>query len=211
MHSIIHLPQCVADLGPVWAYSCFPFEDANGTLLELFHGTQNVEMQIISGINKVQSKPSLLSSVTGSKYKDFVERLQPNTRQWKRVSESKSILTSVRFGKGCDITLSQAVYSKLVSAIGFPPLNELSYTIICLNSSVLYSSTYSRVYMRKSTLSNTMTWRVRNINLDAVVTFSWLEKVAVKNYASVNLQYRTCGSKEVNCRRTLPGYSSATH
>ena len=148
MHSLIHLPQCVADLGPLWVYSCFPFEDANGTLLELFHGTQNVEMQIISSINIVQSMPNLLSSVTGSKYKDFVERLQPNTRQWKGVSES--ILTSVPLGKGCDITLSQAVYAKLVSEIGFPPLNVLSYKRIRLNGSVLYSSTYSRVFMRNT-------------------------------------------------------------
>ena len=83
MHSLIHLPQCVADLGSLRVYSCFSFEDANGTLLELFRGAQNVEMQIISRINIAQSMQSLLSSVTGSKYKDFVERRQPNTRQWK--------------------------------------------------------------------------------------------------------------------------------
>ena len=114
MHSLIHLPQCVADLGPLWVYSCLLFEDANGTLLELFNGTQNVEMQIKSSINIVQSMPSLLSSVTGSKYKDFVERLQPNTRKWKGVSESIFKQYST-----CDITLSQAVYSKLVSEMDF--------------------------------------------------------------------------------------------
>ena len=91
-------------------------------------------------------------------------------------------ITSVPLGKGCDITLSQAVYSKLVSEIGLPPLNVLSYKRICLNGLMLYSATFSRVYMRNITVTqlNTMTWRVRTITLDAFDIFIWLENVAVK-------------------------------
>ena len=45
------------------------------------------------------------------------------------------MLTCVPLGKGSDITMSQAFYSKLVSEIGFPPLNVLSYKRIRLNGS----------------------------------------------------------------------------
>ena len=36
----------VQNLGPLWAHSCFPFESANGDILQLFHGSQGVEKQV---------------------------------------------------------------------------------------------------------------------------------------------------------------------
>jgi hypothetical protein len=47
MRGLLHLPQCVRDMGPLWITSCFSFESANGDLRNLFHGTQNVECQIV--------------------------------------------------------------------------------------------------------------------------------------------------------------------
>ena len=46
VHSLLHLPQVVQNLGPLWAHSCFPYEDANGELLTLFHGSHAVEKQV---------------------------------------------------------------------------------------------------------------------------------------------------------------------
>lgn len=34
-----HLSSYVRKLGPLWAWSCFPFEDMNGSLLEQVHGS----------------------------------------------------------------------------------------------------------------------------------------------------------------------------
>ena len=62
-HSLLHLPKCVKDLGPLWAYSCFAFESLNGQLLKLFHGTQAVEMQIVAAINSHQLLPNLLDQL----------------------------------------------------------------------------------------------------------------------------------------------------
>lgn len=42
-----HLLWYVQLWGPIWAWSCFPFEDANATLLQSTHGTGNVTMQIM--------------------------------------------------------------------------------------------------------------------------------------------------------------------
>lgn len=47
IHILLHLPEVVEDLGPLWAHSCFPFETANGELLKLFHGSQSVDKQVI--------------------------------------------------------------------------------------------------------------------------------------------------------------------
>ena len=50
VHSLLHLADGVRNLGPLWTHSCFPFESYNGNLLKLFHGTQNVELQIVSAV-----------------------------------------------------------------------------------------------------------------------------------------------------------------
>ena len=46
IHNLLHLPDVVRNLGPLWSNSCFPFEAANGELLKLFHGSQSVEKQV---------------------------------------------------------------------------------------------------------------------------------------------------------------------
>ena len=46
MHSLLHLPEAVKNLGPLWVHSCFAFEAANGELLKFFHGSQSVEKQV---------------------------------------------------------------------------------------------------------------------------------------------------------------------
>ena len=40
IHQLLHLVECVRHLGPLWAHSCFPFEDLNGRLKKMFHGTR---------------------------------------------------------------------------------------------------------------------------------------------------------------------------
>ena len=46
VHQLLHLRDCVEDLGPLWSHSCFFFEDLNGDFRDLFHGTQNIDGQV---------------------------------------------------------------------------------------------------------------------------------------------------------------------
>lgn len=48
IHLLLHLPATVKAWGPLWANSCFMFEDSIGKLKMLHHGTKAVPMQIIS-------------------------------------------------------------------------------------------------------------------------------------------------------------------
>lgn len=43
----IHLTSYVAQWGPLWAWSCFSFEDANSMILQAVHGTGDVTKQVI--------------------------------------------------------------------------------------------------------------------------------------------------------------------
>ncbi|CAG5084112.1 Protein of unknown function [Cotesia congregata] len=42
-HLLIHLPDSVRTLGPLWAHTCYESEDLNGQLLKLFHGTWHID------------------------------------------------------------------------------------------------------------------------------------------------------------------------
>lgn len=50
VHSLIHLPQTVKNFGPLWAYSCFGFENMNGHLKKHTHGTTNVLPQLVRNL-----------------------------------------------------------------------------------------------------------------------------------------------------------------
>ena len=38
VHPLKHIPDRVRNWGPLWKYSCFPFESCNGHLKRYFHG-----------------------------------------------------------------------------------------------------------------------------------------------------------------------------
>lgn len=46
MHYILHFAEAVRQLGPMWANTCFEFENANGDLKALFHGTRKIDIQV---------------------------------------------------------------------------------------------------------------------------------------------------------------------
>jgi hypothetical protein len=62
MHLLLHFPQCVRNWGPVWAYSLFQFEDANGRLTQKISGTRQVGMQIAKKICVLEKVLAISSS-----------------------------------------------------------------------------------------------------------------------------------------------------
>ena len=148
MHSLLHLPKCVEELGPLWVYSCFPFEDMNGVLLDLFHGTQNVDIQIMYSINIIQNMPKMLACIENSKHMDFANRLRHKNPQ-KKLTLVKSV-DSYPLGKNFDMNITPEIYAKLLAEIGYRPTNVYFYKRISLRGATLHSSMYSRVQVRDS-------------------------------------------------------------
>ena len=60
VHCFVHLLSRIENLGPLWASSCFCYEDYNGDHRKFFHGTQNVEFQISFAICFQQKIPELI-------------------------------------------------------------------------------------------------------------------------------------------------------
>lgn len=79
VHLLLHLPDAVKELGPLWVYSCFHFEGQNGILKNLIHGTQKVDIQLISSYSYLRNLPIATDSLTSTpetfKHLYFKQRL----------------------------------------------------------------------------------------------------------------------------------------
>lgn len=81
-HSLLQMPEDVRNLGPLWTHSTFPFENLNGELLKLFHGTQNIVFQIVSAVNINRAIPTLTKAlVEGSGAQRFYKNWTWHTSQ----------------------------------------------------------------------------------------------------------------------------------
>lgn len=52
VHQLLHLAENVRQFGPLRTTSCFPFEDLNGKLKKLVHGSKAAQLQICTGLSK---------------------------------------------------------------------------------------------------------------------------------------------------------------
>lgn len=60
VHITRHMADAVKKMGPLWAFSAFPFESANGRLVKLCMGTKGVTTQICRKYVMTKSVPKLL-------------------------------------------------------------------------------------------------------------------------------------------------------
>jgi len=79
VHQLLHLPDVVSDLGPLWVYSCFFLEDLNGKLSKLIHGTHYGGLQVCSGASVYMNLSVLIGTLPiDSRVKKFCEQLRYN-------------------------------------------------------------------------------------------------------------------------------------
>jgi len=71
LHLLLHLASCVEHLGPLWAISCFKFEDMNGRVLNLIHGTRHVGLQVCSNLAVLTGLPLLVHNLKDRSVKKF--------------------------------------------------------------------------------------------------------------------------------------------
>ncbi|VDI64263.1 Hypothetical predicted protein [Mytilus galloprovincialis] len=138
MHSLLHLTECVEDLGPLWVYSCFPFENINGVLMELFHGTQNVELQIISSVNVLQNMPDVLRNIDDPTILKFIEKMKHKNLHHKIPAGTLS--GSCPIGAGSNINLTEDLFGKLVTEVNFKPSKVFTYKRISHRGLILHSA-----------------------------------------------------------------------
>lgn len=78
IHLLLHLPQAVKSWGPLWAHSCFLYEDSLGQLKQFHHGTRGEANNILSTyvMQSVLKLLILQENVKNSRVHSFIENLQ---------------------------------------------------------------------------------------------------------------------------------------
>lgn len=78
-HLLTHAAACVRMWGPLWAYSLFQYEHANGVLGGLFRGTRMVGMQIVKKVLIIQEVLSSGANLMNtSNAKNLIDSLMEN-------------------------------------------------------------------------------------------------------------------------------------
>lgn len=71
IHQLLHLPDCVRRLGPLWTFSCFEYENINGQLLKLVHGTGHIATQIARSHDRCIKMIRLMDPLPEGPIRDF--------------------------------------------------------------------------------------------------------------------------------------------
>ena len=87
MHNLVHLPQCVKMLGPLWAWSCFVFESFNGEIKKAVHGTGNACRQIFWSLQCQKKVEALALQFPDERLRDFYKCMTEGSKVSQRGGE----------------------------------------------------------------------------------------------------------------------------
>lgn len=149
VHCLLHLQDCVQNIGPLWACSCFWFEDYNGDLRKLFHGTQKVELQIAFSVCIQQKIPELIPLLpSGSSSKEFYEDMTRG-RYLLKCKREKIFDNVFALGLMSPAVLDPTLSSYIESKIGCIA-SVFTFKRIQVNRDVIHSKAYLNIVRRNS-------------------------------------------------------------
>ncbi|XP_069108930.1 uncharacterized protein [Argopecten irradians] len=149
VHLLLHLVDKVRDLGPLWATSCFYFEDFNGQLRSLFHGTQKIESQIVFAVSVHQNLHRLASCIKfGSYEEDFFQKItgKKTFSEREKITENVFIISAITPGSVTEIERHAIMHQ-----VG--PFYKLCiFKRAFVNGSIVHSRNYKCVVKRNNTV-----------------------------------------------------------
>lgn len=71
IHQLLHVAECVKNIGPLWSFTCYPYENLNGLLLQLIHGTTHIDSQVTRSHGNYITMTNKLEYLPEGEIKDF--------------------------------------------------------------------------------------------------------------------------------------------
>ncbi|XP_062566984.1 uncharacterized protein LOC134229281 isoform X2 [Saccostrea cucullata] len=151
VHQLLHLPDCVRDLGPLYTHSCFSFESKNGIILKMIRGSQSIDTQIITAISFIQKLPEL-------KQKCVAENSEVD-KLCKAIQEPSLLKRGQKLGKGiyilgapCNRVLKNVETAALQDYLKHDPACDTyrSFNRVEYGSYIIYGTEYSRMIKRNN-------------------------------------------------------------
>lgn len=95
VHLVRHLVFVVTNLGPLWTASCTPFENINGILKRMIHGTRCVEIQLANSAYMVLNFPNAVKTIRNAEVRDWCKSLLYSGTQVKVLEQIDDTMSSV--------------------------------------------------------------------------------------------------------------------
>ena len=144
---VSHLTQYVKQLGPLWAYSCFPFEDMNGTLIKLVHGTGDVRVQILWSIQTLKRLSHDTQYISDPHLQGYVQSLMSIGRKVKIKHEAINCKIA---GAVTEFIPEMELCEKLCELLEIPSLSGLGSCSKALRVVIGNITYFSKQYTRLS-------------------------------------------------------------
>ncbi|XP_068737234.1 uncharacterized protein [Montipora capricornis] len=151
VHQLLHLTDDVRDLGPMYTHSCFSFEDKNGFILKLIHGTQFIDSQILSAVSITQKIPELRDKciTSGTDLEAVYFTLSHPRKPAKMLEISKNVYA---LGAFYNRTLGAEEYAAFQRYLGLAPstvdVRAFNRLQIGLSGCYVYGLDYKRMLKR---------------------------------------------------------------
>ena len=150
VHCLLHLHDCVKNIGPLWSSSRFWYEDYNGDLRNLFHGTNKVELQVAFSVCVQQKIPELVPLLAnGSASKQFYEHMTQGRYSLKCKHEEISnnvFALGIMSPASLSAVLAHHVESKLCGQIS----RAFTFKRLKVNRDAIHSKSYLNISRRNS-------------------------------------------------------------
>ena len=133
--------------GPIFAWSCFGFEDWNAGILQAVHGTGDVTHQILCHVSAQLKLKSFFVTMPKCEARDYISRLIKPTRQWKIMQNAKDCTISGAVSNLANLTEEELHLMKKV--ITEQDVTQLSKTLrVQYGLEKLYGKDYKRMKKR---------------------------------------------------------------
>ena len=147
VHQLLHLADNVRDLGPLYTHSCFSFEDKNGFILKLIHGTQFIDSQILTAVSFTQKLPELKEQCIAPNTEEetlYYNLLNPNKPKRKLEILPNVYMLGSLYRKRLDDKEFQALESYVGHAPAAAEVN--AFNRIETKEAYIYGLDYKRMY-----------------------------------------------------------------
>ena len=126
--------------GPLWAVSCFPFEDLNGWLLRSAHGTGNVSVQLLGMLHGLKNMKEDAANMEDADLRTFTEDMLTSGKRVKTQVQQRNCMIA---GKPTTVINSTADTTALCGN-QFEEVERIK-----VHGQMFYSESYTRMEKKK--------------------------------------------------------------
>lgn len=144
VHQLLHLPQCVRDMGPLCDHLCYRYEDLNGQFLKSIHGTRHIDTQITRAHTQYVAMKRKLDELPEGSVKDFCLRKKQQVKLCEQLAENCYSVGTYSEALGADAELSMEVVDAIERSQGFVGNRIQVYTRLLKKGKLYVTKSYNK-------------------------------------------------------------------